>query len=398
MRISIFSDSFYPYISGVSIAILQQANAMAARGHEVSIVRPRPSKNEAAEAVPNLHSSIRVFDTPITIPHRAFARLRLTCPTFFSTWRKLRTIEPEIIHVHTEFGTGWEGLALARISRVPLVGTFHTFFAEPEYLKHFPVPNCAMTRGMLWRYSVAFFNRCHTVVTPSQAVYRSLEERGAQCRLEKVSNGIQLPQKISDAEILKKRHAMDLDGPTFIYVGRVSQEKSIDLLIKAFDPVWRQHPDARLLIIGGGPQEQELRELASQLESSRAITFTGSVPNHQLIAENLYRLGDVFVTASTTENQPISILEALSFGLPIIGPRAKGLPEMILDGQNGRLAEPKDIQTLSAAMQEAVQNPETLRRWSEGAIECARDHDLNRVAENLEGLYETAIESRRPPK
>jgi len=397
MRICIFSDSFYPYISGVSIAILQQANALAERGHAVSIVRPRPSRKDRAESVPDLHPDIQVFDTPLTIPHRAFARLRLACPTFFSTWRKLRSINPEIIHVHTEFGAGWEGLAMARLRKVPLVGTFHTFFAEPEYLRHFPVPNCAMTRGLLWRYSVGFFNRCHTVITPSQAVRDSLAARGSRSRLELVSNGIRVPRLLSENEISELRREMGLLGLTFIYIGRVSHEKSIDLLIRAFSMVWNDHKEARLLVIGGGPHEDDLRQLSGTMHCRDAVQFMGAVPNHQLISRNLYRLGDVFVTASTTENQPVSILEALSFGLPLIGPRAKGLPEMILDGVNGRLTEPKDIESLARAMNEVVRDPVTRECWARQAKVMAANHDLGGVAKRLENLYRDAILSRRVP-
>ncbi|MEM0965373.1 MAG: glycosyltransferase [Verrucomicrobiota bacterium] len=396
MRISIFSDSFHPYISGVSIAILQQANALTSAGHEVSIVRPRPSRSGVREAVPGLDPSIRVFDTPLTIPHRAFAYLRLACPTFFATWRKLRKIDPEVIHVHTEFGTGWEGLAMARLRRVPLVGTFHTFFAEPEYLKHFPVPNCKITREMLWRYSVGFFNRCHTVLTPSKAVHDSLAGRGARCRLEKVSNGILPPQFLPAQQMALRRKEMGLEGFTFVYVGRVSHEKSIDLVIRAFDTVWKAHPEARLLIVGGGPQENELRELATNSDSGKAIQFTGPIPNHQLIRENYYRLGDVFVTASTTENQPVSILEALSFGLPLIGPRSKGLPELILDDLNGRLVEPKSAESLATAMSEILTNHELQESWAAGALRCAKEHDLTLITDRLVTLYEEAISDCGP--
>jgi glycosyltransferase involved in cell wall biosynthesis len=123
----------------------------------------------------------------------------------------------------------------------------------------------------------------------------------------------------------------------------------------------------------------------------------GAVPNHQLISRNLYRLGDVFVTASTTENQPVSILEALSFGLPLIGPRAKGLPEMILDGVNGRLTEPKDIESLARAMNEVVRDPVTRECWARQAKVMAANHDLGGVAKRLENLYRDAILSRRVP-
>lgn len=370
---------------------------MVERGHEVSIVRPRPSRKEAAEPVPDLDPSIQIFDTPLTIPHRAFAKLRLACPTFFSTWRKLRRIEPDLIHVHTEFGTGWEGLALARLKRVPLVGTFHTFFAEPEYLEHFPIPNCALTRGVLWRYSVGFFNRCHTVITPSRAVFEALRERGAKCHLERVSNGIRTPKLIGSDEIRLLRREKGLDGPTFIYVGRVSSEKSIDLVIKAFQQVWAAEPACRLVVIGSGPEEHELRNLALSLPCAGSVTFTGSIPNSELLARNLFRLGDVFVTASTTENQPVSLLEAMSFGLPLIGPRAKGIPEMIVDGKNGLLVEPKDVDSLFAAMLRMAKDRKLQEHLSRGVAELAATHDLGQVSGQLEGIYHQAIATKNVP-
>jgi len=184
---------------------------------------------------------------------------------------------------------------------------------------------------------------------------------------------------------------------TFLYVGRVSPEKSIHLVIEAFQRVWRGNQEVRLLIVGGGPSEAELREMAAGMDCAGAIHFTGAIPNHQLLGENIYRLGDVFVTASTTENQPVSILEAISFGLPLIGPRAKGLPEMIIDDRNGCLVEPKDVGSLSRAMLMAC-DEEKRRKWSDGAREMAGEHDLERVAGRLEELYEEAIALRKSPK
>ena len=141
MRICLFTDSFLPYISGVSTAVFNQANELASRGHEVSIFHPRAKRSDRQEPVPGLHSSIRTYGLPLSVGVSNVPKLRLSIPLFIYAYRRLKQAAPDLIHVHSEFGCGLEGMLLGRWKRVPVIGTFHTFFAEPEYLKQFSIPN-----------------------------------------------------------------------------------------------------------------------------------------------------------------------------------------------------------------------------------------------------------------
>src|SRR5690606_32091443 len=127
----------------------------------------------------------------------------------------------------TEFGCGLEGLLLGRWRKVPVVGTFHTFFAEPDYLKQFHIPNFAFTRKAMWKYSVAFFNRCSHIVSPSRSVKEHLVARGLSTSATVLSNGIERVRLRPQAEIDAFRASLGIEGFAFVYIGRVSPEKSL---------------------------------------------------------------------------------------------------------------------------------------------------------------------------
>lgn len=395
MRICIFTDSFLPRISGVSSAVMNQANELVRRGHEVTVFRPKPPKSARDMHVTEMDSRARIYDVPLSIPDRRFPDLHITVPTLLPSWNEIRDIGPDLIHAHTEWGCGLEGLVSSRLENVPLVGTFHTFFADPQYLKHFRMPDTWLTRTAMWRYAVGFYNRCSAVVTPSRAVKERLLAHGLKSPAVVLSNGIEMPTRVPDEVMAARRAAEGLEGMTYIYVGRISSEKSLDVVIKAFGKVHARRPDARLALIGGGNDEANLRELVEGAQLDRAVKWLGSVPHDVLIRDNLPRLGDVFVTASKTENQPVSILEAMALGLPMIGPDAKGIPELIRDGQNGYLFPPDDIDALASRMDQLYRDEGLRRRMSEAALRHAREHDLGHVIDQLENLYLSILHKKK---
>ena len=167
MKIAIFSDSFLPYICGVTTSIINQANELARRGHEVRIYRPKPSSD--AEARATLSPDILVKDLPVSVPSVKFPDLNFAFPMVLPSFRSVRDFEPDIFHTHTEWGCGWEGLVLSRLLRKPLVSTFNAFYADPGYLEHFHLPVASLARETVWRYLMTFYNRCHAIISPSES-------------------------------------------------------------------------------------------------------------------------------------------------------------------------------------------------------------------------------------
>ncbi len=392
MRICLFTDSFFPYISGVSSAVVNQANEMAARGHEVSIFHPRVKRGERFETVAGLDPGIRLFGIPFSVPVPNIPKLRFSIPLFLYTYKRLKQKSPDVIHVHTEFGCGLEGMLLGRWKNVPVIGTFHTFFAEPEYLKQFRIPNFSITRRAMWGYSVTFFNRCAHIVSPSKSVRDNLVSRGLTTEVTLLSNGIDRIEFRPKEELAAFRRSYGIDDFAFVYVGRISPEKSLEVMLEAFYRVTQLNPKVKLVIVGSGPSDTMIDAKLSEYGIAESVVRTGRIERDILMRDNYPLLGDAFVTASKTENQPVSLLEAMAFGLPMIGPRAKGIPELVQDGGDGLIFEPDDVGGMADAMTRVMTDKALHLRLSEGAIRNANEHRIDRTGDRLEQVYRDAIE------
>ncbi len=394
MRICLFTDSFLPYISGVSSAVYNQANELARRGHSVSIFHPRASKADAFETIPGLDSSVSVYGLPFSVPTFNIPKLRWSMPLFLYSYRRLRQDPPDLVHVHTEFGCGLEGMLLARWKNVPIVGTFHTFFAEPEYLRQFYLPAYGWTQKLMWKYSVGFFNRCNQIVSPSESVRDHLVSRGMWRPTTVLSNGIERMTMRPKEEIAAFRASMGIEDFAFIYIGRVSPEKSLEVALEAFALVLEANPKTKFVLIGNGPGDAAVDAKIAELGIKDAVIRTGRIERDVLMRENYPLLGDVFVTASKTENQPVSILEALAFGLPLVGPRAKGIPELVDDGVNGLIFEPDDVKGMAERMTRLMLDRELHVGMKQASLDAAATHDLQHVGDRLESIYRLAIEEK----
>ena len=395
MRVCLFTDSFLPYISGVSSAVYNQANELARRGHSVSIFHPRPSKRDTWETVPGLDESVGVYGLPFSVPTYKIPKLRFSVPLFLYTYRRLQQAPPDLIHVHTEFGCGLEGMLLGRWKKVPIIGTFHTFFAEPDYLKQFHIPNFAFTRKAMWKYSVGFFNRCSHIVSPSKSVRDHLVERGLRREATVLSNGIERVEIRPEEEIKAFRKSLGIDDFSFIYIGRVSPEKSLGVALEAFRQVLEVNPRAKFVLVGNGPADADVDAKVRALGIGDSVVRTGRVERNRLMRENYPLLGDAFVTASKTENQPVSILEAMAFGLPLIGPRAKGIPELIEHGRNGLIFQPDDVFNMSSAMVRLMTDQQLHRKMKQASLDIAATHDLQHVGDRLLDIYSGAIAEKK---
>lgn len=391
MRIAVFTDSFLPYICGATFAALNQVNALARQGHQVRIYCPgsthnRPQTSETEE----LHESVTVKNVPFSLPWGGQPNLNVVFPVLWPTMRDLRTFRPDVIHVHTEWGTGWAGLFAARRLKVPAVGTFHTFWDDPRYVHHFPWPNWKIIQRAMGRYSAFFYKRCAMTIAPSASVQSHLAAKGVDSVV--ISNGMPTPAPASTTAVRALRQEYGLtDEPTFLYLGRVSFEKSLPVCLLAFKELLSTHPRARFVMIGDGPEMPALKGMIRALEIEKQVVLTGSVAHESLIARGLPRLGDVFVTASETENQPVSILESMAFGLPAIGPRARGIPELVQDGHNGLLFDPGDGTTLTAHMRQMLDAPAERAALARGAVATAAQHSIHRTGERLQALYTACI-------
>ena len=388
MKIAIFSDTFVPQVNGVANVVYQSAKHLASLGHNVWIFtvcqKPQHQSFWAEE-------KITVLTLP-SIPAGAYKGERFTLPVGLA-FRRLKEFQPDVIHAHTPFGVGWEAIWVARKLKIPLVGTHHTFY--DHYLKHIKA-DFKWVKNFSWRYTTLFYNFCDLVLSPSSSLAQTLTQKGLKRPVEVLQNSVETdffvpaPDQKTKTDLKKE---FGLKGRSLVYMGRVSYEKSIDQVLKAFARVWRQKPDLQLMIVGDGPEKANLQRLARRLGVSEKVIFTGLLLNSDLV--RALQANDIFVTASKSETFALSLSEALACGLPAVAANAKAFPEIVKDGQNGYLTPPDNPAAMAEKILMLLSDPPLLEKLSQGARSSALAYSHHKVIGDLEKIYQRIIKSKQ---
>ncbi|MGB4440645.1 MAG: glycosyltransferase [Coriobacteriia bacterium] len=436
MRIALFTDTYLPEVNGAVTSIDSHTRLLGARGHEILIICPRYRK-PILYVVP--HVTIQRYRSFSFISNK---ETRIALPTMASAAGKLRRFKPDLVHVHTPLSIGVIGLATARMMRLPVVETYHTYipdfmqYLEPQRLlrlddlqhrvlnsiifermfstgvfhslagleekgkravreisdvAHAALSESAaegpsdLTTRFAWQFTRTIYNRADLVLTPSATLQRELVEHGVTVPVEHLSNGI-------DLSIVKQKTSHAPTG-RLLHAGRLGHEKNIDVVVKAFALMLEQHPAYHLDILGDGPAREGLVRLAEQLGIADRVHLGGFMDRHML--GKTYCEYDAFVTASTIETQGIVLLEAMAAGLPIAGVRALAIPELVVDGRDGLLVEPGDERALAGAMGRLIADQALRERLGAAGMADVRPHALEIVVTRLEELYRSVLASSR---
>ncbi len=369
MRVAITTDSFRDGLGGVATAVAALARALRAAGHTVRIFTAADPSHAAmgldVTGLPALHYERlpggRVVVAPVGLA------------------RELAAFRPDVIHNHSMAAMGTQALAAARLLDVPILGTCHVYLAG--FLGYAPLPldRVPLMDEAAWRYTVTFFNLFPLVTTPSQVMARELTAHGLHVPVVAVSNGV-------DTRLFRPGPRVSgKDSVTVLHVGRLSYEKNIDLLLRAFARIAGDYPAARLTIAGDGPDREALTRLAGELGLSERVRFTGFVPHEQLPA--LYQAADLFATGSTIETQGLVVLEAMACGLPVAGVDALALPEAVHHGVNGFLAPPGDEAALAQHLACLIADAGLRQRMGAASCRLAERHSLEQIVAQYEQLY-----------
>lgn len=333
MKIGIFTDSYRPYTSGVVRSIETYADELRALGHEIFIFAPRYkncSEEEGIFRFPSVPAPTN-RDFALAIP------FSLKFKSLITKWR------PDVIHVHSPFLLGQVGARYARKLKVPLVFTFHTLY--DQYVHYVPFAQ-NLTREITKRLCRSFCNKCDLVIVPTSVIGKHIRSMGVHARIKTIPTGIKVEEfRCGHASWLRQRYHIPPEEKILLFVGRLGKEKNIEFLLSSFAQLVLEFPEVKLVLVGGGPEEGNLKKKAHQLGIAEKVVFTGVLPKHEVI--NCYLGADVFVFSSKTETQGLVLAEAKAAGLPVVAVRAFGTEEMVRDGEDGFLTpEDKTIFTL----------------------------------------------------
>lgn len=323
MKIAIFTDSYRPYRSGVVQSIDLFTRDLISLGHEVKIFAP---------SYPKYENDSKVFRFA-SVPAPTNPDFSLAIPFSLRLKPVINNFKPDIIHVHSPFLLGRLGVKWSRILEVPLVFTFHTLY--DMYIHYFPFGK-DIARGITKRYYRDFCNGCNLVITPTEIISDHLRNNGVLSEIISIPTGIDLESfKSGNSKGIHQKYGLPDNVRIILCVGRLGQEKNHKFIIDIYSRILPKHPDTRLVMVGGGPEEANLKKQANDLGILNNVIFTGMVDRQEII--DYYCSSYVFVFASLTETQGLVLGEAQAAGVPSVAISAFGVSEMVMDSIDGFL-------------------------------------------------------------
>ena len=252
-------------------------------------------------------------------------------------------MELDVIHAHTEFGVGIFARIAAKMLQIPIVSTYHTTYEDyTHYVNVFNLESVdKVAKKAVSSLSKLYGETSTELIAPSQKTKEMLQRYGIKKRIHVIPTGLDLQRfdaHRTDSETRKQRRQelmASSDELLIIFVGRIAKEKSIDFVIDGFTYLKEAHVPVHFAIIGGGPEQEALEDHVRELGLESMITFAGKKPADQI--PSYYHCADAFVSASLTETQGMTYIEALASELPVFARPDEVLEDLVLEGETGFL-------------------------------------------------------------
>ena len=355
MRVVLTTESYLPYLSGVTVSVDALARGLRAIGHEVLVVAPRPARGARLEPVGSpgptpRHVWLPSYQPPAIAPPAY--RMPLPVP-WVGARHEVHAFAPDVIHAHSPFVTGLLARRLARSEGVPLVFTHHTRFADyAHYLGPLAAPGSRLTDA----YLRGFWRACAAIVAPSADLADMIRAgigSDRASRIHVIPTGIDVAGIRALAAVDPRPMAgWPPDAVVIASLGRLAPEKSPHVLFEATARAATRVPQLRLLVVGGGPSEPGLRARSAASDLADRVHLTGALPRPEALAR--IAAADLFLFTSRTETQGLVLAEALSAGLPAIAADGPGVRDSIRDGIDGIVVSPAPAASLVERLADAI--------------------------------------------
>ena len=386
MIIGIFTDTFYPEVNGVATSCLNLYQELQRRGHTVHVYAPKCKGWEEfqSDTVHYLESKqfILLKDRNVALP--GMGTIRQALDKHF-----------DVVHTNSEFIVGFLGTYIARHTGCVRIHTYHTVWEDyTYYITHGIGDNTA--KNFAKRYSEWWCDRFDRVIVPTAKTENLLRQYGVETPIDIIPSGMDLrrfaPEKHSAEERAATRAECGIpEGKrVLLNIGRLAKEKNLEKILRVFPELHRRLPDVQLVIIGEGPLKQTLQEQAETLGVADSVSIVGAKPWEKI--DRYYAIGDVFVSASHSETQGLTYIEAAASGLCVCAVDDPCLLGVFRDGVSAVLSGDSDEQLLESLMLSFSPVGGRIRR---NAVEAARPYSTEQFAQRVECCYMTALSERR---
>lgn len=374
MRIALFTETFLPKVDGIVTRLCQTITHLQQLGHQVLVVAP--------EGGITTYNGAEVYGVSgLPLPMYPELKLALPRPAIGSA---LEQFKPDLIHIVNPAVLGMAGLFYAKLWKIPLVASYHTHL--PHYLKYY---GFSMFEGLMWELIKLTHNQAQLNLCTSNAMVQELGEHGVE-RLALWQRGVDIEQfnpGLTSSEMRSHLTQGHPDSPLLLYVGRLSPEKEIE----AIKPILESIPDARLALVGDGPH----REALEQYFADTPTFFAGYMSGKTLASA--FASADAFMFPSKTETLGLVLLEAMAAGCPVVAAGTGGITDIVDDGINGYLFDPRDKNGAIAATQRLFSNAiERERVRTEARLEAER-WGWKAATQQLEAYYLGVLNPTKRP-
>jgi 1,2-diacylglycerol 3-alpha-glucosyltransferase len=380
MRIAMLADAYKPYISGVTNCIALNKRQLEKLGHEVFVFTFGRSR------VPDDEDNI-IRSAGIPLGKTGFY---LGLGYSRTARQLLQTMD--IFHVHHPFLSGQLALRYSQPRRIPVVFTNHTRYDlyARVYIRMIPE---SMTNLFLRLYLPRFYRTCDLVIAPSEGARRFVLSLGKGYQVEVVPNGVDLSPFYNVSSPLPRGElGFSPQDVVLAYVGRLGEEKNVGFLLDVFGRVTQTCDNARLLLVGEGPLRVPLMTLAARKGLADRVVFTGFIPYAQV--PRYMTSADAFVTASVSEVHPLTVIEAMAAGLPVLGITSPGVGDTVQEGVTGYLV-PAQAEALVEKMILLVTDVERRQAMGAQARQAARAYAIERTTQLMLEHYQRLVDDRQ---
>ncbi len=374
MRILMTTDSYLPSINGVVTSVVNLISGLESLGHEVRVVALSSDSKTYTEGNVTYIGSMN--------GEKIYPGIRVRITPSRKLMHDLIGWKPDIVHSQSEFSTFVIAKKVAVKLNVPLIQTYHTIYED--YTKYFS-PSKKLGKALTRRFTKNISNHCNALIAPTKKIDKLLTDYSVSSNIYTVPTGIDLAKfdniDSEQSSKIREKHNIDKDTTLLISVSRLCVSKSIHEVINGFSKC--KDLNAKLMVVGDGPAKNELMELCKKNNVQDKVIFTGMVNPKEV--PNYYATADIFVSASTSETQGLTYIEALASGTPLLCKKDECLNDVLQNGFNGYsfVTESEFVKRLT----ELCNDKSRLQVLTEHAKPSSQKFSIKEFASSIERIY-----------
>lgn len=392
MRVGIFTESYPPLVNGVSTSILMLEHALTKLGHEVFIITVSDNKKDYV-----LENNGHILRLPSVNLANCYD-YKMTSVYPIKAVNMIKKMNLDVIHSNVEFTVGIFARVVSEQLSIPLVHTYHTNW---EDYTHYITKNKKILDDIckkLLKYLMVFFEdkTVTELIVPSNKIYNLFKDKYKFTKnIHIIQTGIETSKfykenfNQKDINSLKKKLGIKKKDFVVMTVSRLAKEKSVDRIINNHKELVKKYSNMKLLIVGDGPDIDKLKDEAKSLGVSDSVIFTGKVPLSDIPI--YYQLGNVFVTASKSETQGLTVVEAISSSLPVVAVKDDSFVNSVIEEFNGFVFT--DDEKYINSISKLYEDKDLYNILSNQSRLLSEDFSSEYFALKVLKVYETAIEN-----